>query len=89
MHYSNRQLLVIVFRTVVSVHQKLAMKLLIFVFSVKGIRLRVDKGLGRVWGVGSLELTVHVLFCFRPKPAFRRTLTLGHAWRGLQRYRIC
>ena len=28
------------------------MKLLIFVFSVKGIRLRVDKGLGRVWGVG-------------------------------------
>ena len=47
---------------------------------MKGIRLRVDKGLGRVWGVGSGCRFVRVdglCFALGLETAFRRGLELG------------
>ena len=37
----------------------------LFNFGLKGTRLQVDKGIGRVWGVGSLGLIVYAWFTFR------------------------
>ena len=44
-----------------AVQKNISKKLLRLGFRLKSPRLRVDKGLGRVWGVGSLGLTVYAM----------------------------
>ena len=44
-------------------------------YAFEGIRLQVDKGLGRVWDAGSLGLTVYVWF--RPKACIYAGFRVG------------